>query len=151
VKKRLTVRLAVLGIFIKRKKILLLRRFNTGWRDGEYTLPAGHLEKGETIAKAMSRESFEETGLKIFPSDFTLVHTMLVGVNKKDKNDHDYLYFFLQAKKWDGTFLVREADKCDRIDWFPVKNLPKNILPHISKAVDCINKGIFFSEINWTI
>ena len=47
-----------------RKEILLLRRMNTGYRDGFYDMPAGHLEEGETLREGTIRELEEETGLK---------------------------------------------------------------------------------------
>jgi hypothetical protein len=39
---RFKLRAAAYLLLIKDGKVLLLRRSNTGWRDGEYTLPAGH-------------------------------------------------------------------------------------------------------------
>jgi 8-oxo-dGTP pyrophosphatase MutT (NUDIX family) len=34
--------------------VLLARRHNTGWMDGWYTLPAGHVDGGETVHEAMA-------------------------------------------------------------------------------------------------
>ena len=45
---------------MKDDKILLQRRFDTGWEDGKYTFVSGHVEKGEKICDAGSREASEE-------------------------------------------------------------------------------------------
>ena len=50
---RFTLRSAVYLLLIKENQILLLRRFNTGWQDGKYSVPAGHLDGGETVKQAM--------------------------------------------------------------------------------------------------
>ena len=55
---RLKLKIAVYIILIKDGKILLGRRFNTGWQDGNYGLPSGHLEPEESMMEALLRESF---------------------------------------------------------------------------------------------
>ncbi len=42
--KRFVLRSACYLILIREGKILLLRRFNTGWEDGKYTLIFGHFK-----------------------------------------------------------------------------------------------------------
>ena len=44
-------------VLTKDNKILLSRRHNTGFQDGKYSLPAGHLGGDEeTLAQAIARE-----------------------------------------------------------------------------------------------
>lgn len=40
-------------ILQKGNSVLLLRRFNTGYADGNYCLPAGHVEENEEVKDAM--------------------------------------------------------------------------------------------------
>jgi len=39
-----------------------------------------------------------------------------------------------------------ESDKCDDLSWFELNNLPKNIIPYIKQAIDCISNNIIYSE-----
>lgn len=52
-------------VLIRENKILLLRRYNTGFMDGYYSFPAGHVEANETLTQAMVREAKEEIGVDI--------------------------------------------------------------------------------------
>src|SRR4028118_61734 len=53
-------------------KILLSKRYNTGFMDGYWALPAGHVEENETIFQAIIRESEEELGLSLQESQLSL-------------------------------------------------------------------------------
>jgi len=57
VNKRFMFRAACYLLLIKKDKMLLLRRFNTGWEDGKYTLISGHLEGDETVKQAIENYS----------------------------------------------------------------------------------------------
>ncbi len=39
-----------------------------------------------------------------------------------------------------------EPDKCDALRWFPLTNLPDNMIEHIRYALDEYLKGNFYSE-----
>ena len=41
------IAITALLLLTKDDKILLTRRYNTGYEDGKYSLPGGHVEKGD--------------------------------------------------------------------------------------------------------
>lgn len=136
-------RAAVYLIMKEENKVLLIRRFNTGWMDGMYSLPAGHVDGNETIQSAMSREAKEEININILPEDLSVLHTM------HRKSDYEYFDFFLEATKYNGILKNNEEDKCDEIKWFPIDSLPENILPYVKEAFEQISKGKNFSSFGF--
>lgn len=131
-------------ILIKDDKILLLRRFNTGYEDGNYSVAAGHLEGNETFIQAMVREAKEEAGIDIKPEDLEVVHVMHRKVGNEERID-----FFIRANKWEGDPKIMEPHKCDDLSWFELDNLPKNIIPYVKQAIKNIKSKIFYSEYGW--
>lgn len=121
-----------------------MRRYNTGFRDGEYGLPAGHLDGNETLIKAVVREAKEETGIDLSPEDLTLVHVM----HRKEPTEERVDFFFI-TKKWTGKPKIMEPNKCDDLSWFAFDNLPDNVIPYIKKVIDSFLKNIFYSEFGW--
>lgn len=55
-KERFRLIVAVYLILRQNGKILLARRANTGYADGFYSLPAGHLDGDELATEGMARE-----------------------------------------------------------------------------------------------
>ncbi|MGH3156267.1 MAG: NUDIX domain-containing protein, partial [Streptosporangiaceae bacterium] len=56
--------------------ILLLERANTGYADGQLCPPSGHLDAGESVVAAATREAHEETGVTIDPGDLAFSHVV---------------------------------------------------------------------------
>lgn len=127
----------------KNNKILLQRRFNTGYCDGEYSLVAGHLDGGESFKQAIIRETKEETGAILNIKNIKVVHVM----HRKDIGER--LDVFMIAKTWQGKIKNIEPHKCDDLSWFDLNNLPKNVIPYVKFAIQNIKKNIFYSEFGW--
>lgn len=130
-------------ILMKDGKVLLARRLNTGWMDGNYSVPAGHLDGNETFLQAMVREAKEEAGIDLDEKDLQVVHVM------HRKTDHERIDFFIQAKKWNGMPRIMEPDKCDDMSWFDLDKLPDNTIPYIRQAIEMIRNKVFYSEHGW--
>lgn len=144
-KERLKIIPAVYIIFLKGNQILLMRRSHTGFCDGEYGLPSGHLEKDETLIQSALREAKEETGIKLTPTNLELVHVL----SRKKPNKEVYVDLFFVAKKWRGEPKICELQRCDHQDWFPLNNLPINMIDYVRQTLDFIDKKKFYSEFGW--
>ena len=133
-------------ILIRSGKILMLRRFNTGYEDGKYSLPAGHVEGGESVAQTVIRETHEEVGIEIRKEDIKLLHVM----HRKgtDHND-ERLDFFFSCEKWSGEVKNCEPEKCDDLKWFPMEELPENAILYIKQAIESGAAGITYGDLNW--
>lgn len=139
---------AVHLFFIRDDHVLLLRRRNTGWRDGEYSVPAGHVEPGETVTEAACREAQEEIGLALDRKALDVVHVMHRAA--ETPADDERIDFFLAVKTWPGEPVNAEPEKCDDLRWFPRAALPANVIPYVAHALRCHAQGERFSEFGWS-
>lgn len=112
---------AVYVLLIEDSQVLLMRRFQTGYSDGKYSLPAGHLDGGESLIQAAVREVAEEVGVVIDPCDLELVHVM----SRPKANDAERVDFFFKAEKWVGIPQIIEPNKCDDLRWTKLDELSK--------------------------
>ncbi len=144
---RSLTRSAVYLLFYQQDRLLMLRRYQTGFEDGNYSLVAGHLENQENATAAAMREAHEEVGVIIAPPDLEFVHVM----HRKSEDDLVYFDFFFIVHAWAGEITNCEPDHCDDLRWFPVAHLPPNTIPYIRAVLSDIANGIKFSEYGWNV
>lgn len=125
------------------ENILLSRRKNTGYHDGEYSLPAGHIEDGEYALACAIREAKEETGVDIVAKDLKLAHIMY-----RMCADHVRADYFFETREWKGEISNPEPEKCAGLDWFPINNLPENIIPYVKTVLEHYANGEVYSEFD---
>jgi len=130
-------------VLVRDDRILMLRRFNTGYEDGNYSLVAGHVDGEEAFTRAMAREAAEEAGLTIDPAALSLAHIM------HRRSDSERVGLFFRASSWEGEPTNREPEKCDDLSWFPLDALPPNTIPYIRTALGHIFAGRIYSEFCW--
>ncbi|HSB00203.1 MAG TPA: NUDIX domain-containing protein [Anaerolineales bacterium] len=130
-------------LFFRDEQILLLRRFNTGYADGQYSVPAGHLDGGETVMSAAAREAEEETGLRLEAEDL-IFSSVMHRIEDEERVD-----FFIHVRHWQGQPVNAEPDKCDELRWVNVNELPNNTIPYVRKAIQNHRAGVVFQEFNW--
>jgi len=120
-------------------EVLLLRRYNTGYEDGNFSVPAGHLDGGEKAIEAGMREAREEIGVEIEPSDLRIVQVMHRFA------EEERIDYFVTANRWSGEIRNCEPEKCDLLAWFPIDALPLNTIPYVAHAISCWRAGVCFS------
>ena len=128
----------------KGKEILLMRRKGSGYYDGWYSVPAGHVEAGELPMDALMREIKEELSIILDKDDIRLIHTMY---RTKHDETGDRVDFFFAATKWAGEITNTEPHKCDDIRWFALDTLPENMMHHVKEAIENVGNGINYSEL----
>ena len=129
-------------LLVEDDRVLLLRRFNTGYEDGNYSVVAGHIEGGEDLKTAMIRER-EEAGIEILRSNLEVVGVIHF------KGNVEYLHFFLEASVWSGEITNMEPDKCDDLRGFGIRDLPDNTIPYVRRAIENYRKGIWLGSVGW--
>ncbi len=134
-------------ILLNENKILLLRRFGTGYEDGNYSVVAGHVDPGETFTQCMVREAEEEAGIFIEANDLRVVHIM--HRNSELAEDDERVDVFFTAKKWSGKIINKEPHKCDDLSWFDLDNTPDNVIPYIRQAIENVKNNVQYSEYGW--
>ena len=136
--------LSAVHLFLVRDgKVLLLRRFNTGYEDGNYSVVAGHLNGGERVRAAAIREAREEVGVHIAPEDLEVVGVM------HRQSDDERIDWFLVASRWSGPVVNAEPDRCDDLSWFRLDSLPSNVVPYVRRALENYRRGIWFDSFGW--
>ena len=135
---------AVYLVLRRDDEVLLLRRANTGYQDGKYSIIAGHLDGDELATDGMAREAKEEAGITVDPKNLKLVHT----AHRLSRNQvgQERIDLFFETATWQGDVTNTEPDKCDDLSWYSLDNLPDNILPFVKLVLTDIAHDVNYSE-----
>jgi 8-oxo-dGTP diphosphatase len=125
------------------EEILLGQRQNTGFADGSWHLPSGHIEDGESATAALIREAGEEIGVDIDPAGARFVHLM------HHRTDSSRIALFFETIHWNGEPTNREPDKCVGWAWFALTALPNDMIPYAAEALAHYTKGEVYAERGW--
>ena len=117
------------GVIYKvRDKVLLCKRSKHESKPGLWSIPSGHIEKGESPGKAAVREFFEETNIEIGPN------LELVGLINIYKNDvvskKGLMYVFLYEenveKQKPDLDQAEDGHEHSECGFFMLENLPND-------------------------
>lgn len=111
--------LGVGALIFRRNSILLVERGRQPLK-GQWSLPGGVLETGETLADGIRREVREETGLEVRP---LFVHEIFERIMQDAAGGAEYHYVLVDyvCKVVSGDLLP--ADDVSRVAWVPRKKL----------------------------
>jgi 8-oxo-dGTP diphosphatase len=101
---------------------------------GTWAPPGGRVEPGEQPVDTANREVYEETGLTIASSMFSLLpynSTLIDGV-------HPWVTLFFIAMITNQIARVMEPDKCIALDWFSWKDFPQPLFTPLKEAIKVI-------------
>jgi 8-oxo-dGTP diphosphatase len=112
------------GVYIlNSKKQLLLQHRTSKHAYGTWAAPGGHLEFGESFFDCAKREAKEETGIDV-------QEIKVIGVSNdvyKEEGKH-YVTPAVRVISFSGEPKIMEPEKCDRMEWFDLDNLPSPLM-----------------------
>lgn len=123
---------------IKENKLLLGQRKNTSG-DGDWGLPGGHLEFGESLIFGANRELQEETGI-------TAKNLIFLSMVNDPNPEYHYLHLCFLSNDFDGEPKVMEPDKCYSWQWFDLNSLPPNIFVGHKKSIKAFIDEVSFVD-----
>lgn len=116
-------------------RVLFMRRANTGYGDGMWSVPAGHAEPAETLHQACVRETVEEIGVVLAPEQ---LRALLVQHKHDDDGEERLDAFFAATMPATEVPVVAEAHLCDALEWRPIDDPPQPLLPYLAAALRSI-------------
>jgi len=125
-------------------EILFQLRKNTGYEDGSYSLPGGHVEAKETAIAALQREMQEELAITFDFADIVFSHVM-----HRNGDDHERIDFFFSVQKWQGEVTNAEPEKCGGLVWTTRETAPGRVVPYIDAALEQIVHNSKHSQFGW--
>lgn len=108
------VELAVLCLIKDGDRVLLQNRVKKDWQG--YTLPGGHVERGESFVDAVVREMKEETGL-------TIEKPRMVGIKQFPIDGGRYIVLLFEATQFMGEVVSSEEGEMTWIDRAELANI----------------------------
>ncbi|MGW6427117.1 NUDIX hydrolase [Nocardia sp. NPDC055053] len=132
-------------LLIRDDRILLSLRRSGDKYDNRWHLPSGKLEAGESAAVGAVREAMEEIGVELEPAALRLVHVAHVTAPGRDSR----LGLFFRAERWRGEPFNREPDKCYALQWFPLNDLPADLIEYSALGIAALNSAAPYSELGW--
>jgi 8-oxo-dGTP diphosphatase len=102
------------AVVIDGTKVLLVRRGNEPLK-GEWSLPGGALEVGETLHQGVVREVLEETGVTVAPAGVVEILDRIVKDEESGRVRYHYVLIDFVCRVTSGSPLV--GSDADEVRW----------------------------------
>lgn len=137
---RLKLPVCVQVILKQKNKVLLVLRKSNVANNGLWSLPGGHIESGETFYNTAIRELHEELGIVVTEEDLQL---KCIGHGV----EQNYLGVFFICSVWQNEISNLEPNKCSKLEFFELNNIPENTIPYIKYMFNEISKGELYAPM----
>jgi 8-oxo-dGTP diphosphatase len=124
--------------------VLLARRCNTGYEDGKWSVPAGHLDGDESVRSAAVREAAEEIGIHL-----SIEHVRFGHVMHRRNPEEERVDFFMVSERWGGEVHIAEPNKCSELVWASPNDLPSDTIPYVRRGIQLTFRPEPYSEFGW--
>lgn len=122
-----------IGVIVIKDNQILLGKRKGSHGAGEWALPGGHLEFGETLEQCAQRELSEETGLT------TQAVAISHWVEDFIEGNKHYITFFGEVREFQGEPQCLEPHKCEGWQWFERHKLPSPLFKPILSLLNKVN------------
>ncbi|MEU5418263.1 NUDIX domain-containing protein [Streptomyces sp. NPDC020667] len=126
-------------------RVLLLRRARQVYASGQLCPPGGHLEDGEPVTGGALRETAEEVGVTVTPSDLEFCHL----IHHRNPDGEARLGVVFTARRWTGRPSIREPEKCSQLVWADPARPPADCVPYTAAVLKRFCAGDPLSEHGW--
>ncbi|MBD0742976.1 NUDIX domain-containing protein [Streptomyces sp. CBMA152] len=111
------------GIILENRDghVLMMRRANTGFADGQWSLPGGRVDPGELAVQAAAREANEEVAADVQVNDLRTVHV----INKVGEKGEPIVGWYFHTR-WEGPVRNAETHRCSELSWTHPRTLAQD-------------------------
>lgn len=135
------IRVVVYVLVMRNNRILMGKR-KGGFGEGEWAMPAGHLEFNEAFEECARRELQEETGLTADRFDFVALRNQHCYTSKASGfTPRHYVILGMVARDVQGEPRLTEPNRCFGWEWIDPNAPPEPMFEPARMILECYLKG----------
>jgi len=124
------------GVFVRKNGKFLVGKRKGSHGEGCWALPGGHIEAGESLEEACSREVFEETNLRIKNIQKLTFRNAIF-----QKEQKHYITLFFSSECDSGRLKIMESNKCDEWRYCSLLDVPEPRFGTLSSVLNSIKEN----------